>query len=212
MDSESSDGRLTRLELARELVEIFDELRTEQLNEVVAMNVPLDALEFFSAYAEEFCEGTATPSSVRKRLPNLMLLGYLLRLLEERLPGRTRALRRLSRARDPDGVRAAAGRPLFAGDRAAATWCSPRDRSRSIPRPASWSAGTIEAQAERVLENLRAVLEAAGSGHGPRAAHDRLRDRPVALRPSQCGVRRATSTRRRRRARRCRWPRCRSAR
>ena len=86
MDSESSDGRLTRLELARELVEIFDELRIEQLNEMVAMNVPLDALQFFSAYAEEFSEGTATPASVRKRLPNLMLLGYLLRLLEERLP------------------------------------------------------------------------------------------------------------------------------
>jgi len=86
MDSESSDGRLTRLELARELAEIFDELRVEQLNEVVALNVPLDALEFFGAYAEDFCEGTGTPASVRKRLPNLMLLGYLLRLLEERLP------------------------------------------------------------------------------------------------------------------------------
>lgn len=86
MDSESSDGRLTRLELAHELAEIFDELKIEQLNEVVALNVPLDALEFFAAYAEDFAEGTATPSSVRKRLPNLMLLGYLLRLLEERLP------------------------------------------------------------------------------------------------------------------------------
>jgi len=86
MDSESSDGRLTRLELAHELAEIFDELKIEQLNEVVAMNVPMDALEFFAAYAEDFAEGTATPASVRKRLPNLMLLGYLLRVLEERLP------------------------------------------------------------------------------------------------------------------------------
>ena len=86
MDFESSDGPLTRLELAQELAEIFDELKIEQLNEVVALNVPLDALEFFAAYAEDFADGTATPLSVRKRLPNLMLLGYLLRLLEERLP------------------------------------------------------------------------------------------------------------------------------
>jgi hypothetical protein len=86
MDFESSDGPLTRLELAQNLAEIFDELRVEQINEVIAMNVPVDALEFFAAYAEDFADGTATPKAVRKRLPNLMLLGYLLRVLEERLP------------------------------------------------------------------------------------------------------------------------------
>ena len=57
MGSSDTTDRLTREELAWELVEIFDELRIEQINEVVAKNVPLDTLEFFSAYADEFGDG-----------------------------------------------------------------------------------------------------------------------------------------------------------
>ena len=86
MDSEIPEDRLTRQELAWELAEIFDELRVDQLNELVAINVPLDALEFFASYADEFCGEVEIDSGTRRRLPNLMLLGYLLRLLEERLP------------------------------------------------------------------------------------------------------------------------------
>ncbi len=86
MNSEIPSDRLTRQELAWELVEIFDELRVDQLNELVAINVPLDMLEFFSSYAAEFCSDDEIGSGARRRLPNLMLLGYLLRLLEERLP------------------------------------------------------------------------------------------------------------------------------
>lgn len=78
--------RLTRNELAWELAEIFDELHVDKLNEMIAMNVPLDALEFFSAYASEFAEEDVLAPNTRNRLPNLMLLGYLLRLLEERIP------------------------------------------------------------------------------------------------------------------------------
>ena len=79
--------RLTRQELAWELVEIFDELHVDKLNEMIAMNVPLETLEFFSAYANEFADADRVVSAnTRNRLPNLMLLGYLLRLLEERLP------------------------------------------------------------------------------------------------------------------------------
>ena len=86
MDSEIPSDRLPRQELAWELAEIFDELRVDQLNELVAINVPIDALEFFSSYADEFCGDQEIDSGTRRRLPNLMLLGYLLRLLEERLP------------------------------------------------------------------------------------------------------------------------------
>jgi hypothetical protein len=86
MGSEITSGRLTRQEIAWELAEIFDELRVDQMNELVAMNVPLDTLEFFATYANEFCAEDEIESGARRRLPNLMLLGYLMRLLEERLP------------------------------------------------------------------------------------------------------------------------------
>lgn len=85
MGTDVRTDRLTRQELAWELVEIFDELRVDQMNELVAMNVPLDMLEFFASYANEFSDDAALDAGTRKRLPNLMLLGYLLRLLEERL-------------------------------------------------------------------------------------------------------------------------------
>ena len=83
MDS-FSDNRLTHAELAWELVEIFDELGVDQLNEMVAKNVPFETLEFFSSYAAAFGKDQFEGSDTR-RLPNLMLLGYLLRVLEERL-------------------------------------------------------------------------------------------------------------------------------
>jgi hypothetical protein len=86
MSTEIPSDRLTRQELAWELVEIFDELRVDQMNELVAINVPLDTLEFFMSYANEFCRDGKVDSGTRRRLPNLMLLGYLLRLLEERIP------------------------------------------------------------------------------------------------------------------------------
>ena len=86
MGSEIAGGRLSRREIAWELAEIFDELRVDQMNEMVAMNVPLDTLEFFATYADEFCSEDQIESGARRRLPNLMLLGYLMRLLEERLP------------------------------------------------------------------------------------------------------------------------------
>lgn len=76
---------LTREELAWELVELFDEMKIDDINEVLAKNVPFDTLEFFGAYAEEFGSSQGLPPQERKRLPNLMLLGYLLRILEERL-------------------------------------------------------------------------------------------------------------------------------
>ena len=83
--TEASDPELTREELAWELVEVLDELTSEEIAELVAKNVPSDAHEFFKHYAREFCEGLRIDKSITARLPNLMLLGYLLRVLEERL-------------------------------------------------------------------------------------------------------------------------------
>jgi len=83
--AETDDRGLTREELAWELVEVLDELTVEELNELVAKNVPLESIEFFSRYAKEFCEGLPIDEATAKRLPNLMLLGYLLRVLEDRL-------------------------------------------------------------------------------------------------------------------------------
>jgi hypothetical protein len=83
--ADQSDPELTREELAWELVEVLDELTADELSELVTKNVPREAHEFFTHYAREFCEGLPIDKSIRSRLPNLMLLGYLLRVLEERL-------------------------------------------------------------------------------------------------------------------------------
>jgi DNA integrity scanning protein DisA with diadenylate cyclase activity len=82
---DTSDDNLTRLELAWELVELFGELPVDQINEVLAKNVPIDTLEFFAAYAEDFSKVEGVAEMTAKKLPNLLLLGYLLRVLEERL-------------------------------------------------------------------------------------------------------------------------------
>ena len=74
----------TRSELAWELVELFDELGIDQLNEMVAKNVPFETLEFFNAYVAGLSEDTLSTTE-RRQLPNLMLIGYLVRVLEERL-------------------------------------------------------------------------------------------------------------------------------
>ncbi len=76
---------MTHTEMAWEFAEVFSELSVEQINEVLAKNVPLETLEFFTEYAESFAKGEVVKGSTAGRLPNLMLLGYLLRVLEERL-------------------------------------------------------------------------------------------------------------------------------
>jgi hypothetical protein len=81
----TSDTQLTSEELGWELVEVFDALKTDEINEMLAKNVPLDTLRFFAGYAEQVGEAESIDVDARKRLPNLLLLGYLLRLLEERL-------------------------------------------------------------------------------------------------------------------------------
>jgi hypothetical protein len=76
---------MTFEEMAWEFAEVFDELEISQINEMLARNVPLQTLEFFSKYADGFAADGEVGEDTRARLPNLMLIGYLLRVLEERL-------------------------------------------------------------------------------------------------------------------------------
>ena len=76
---------MTFEEMAWEFAEVFDELDIKQINEMLAKNVPLETLDFFSQYAESFAIADEIDDQTRQRLPNLMLIGYLLRVLEERL-------------------------------------------------------------------------------------------------------------------------------
>ena len=47
---------MNHAELAWEFAEVFGELPTEQINEMLAKNVPLETLDFFTSYAESFAE------------------------------------------------------------------------------------------------------------------------------------------------------------
>lgn len=76
---------MTFEEMAWEFAEVFDELEVAEINQMLARNVPLESLDFFSQYAEEFVADGEVDAKTRGRLPNLMLIGYLLRVLEERL-------------------------------------------------------------------------------------------------------------------------------
>jgi hypothetical protein len=77
--------RLTREQLAWELVELVDELSADEMNELLAKNVPLETLRFIAAYAEDFAEAYSVEEPASRRLPNLVVLGYLLSVLEQRL-------------------------------------------------------------------------------------------------------------------------------
>ena len=80
-------GQPTHHQLAWGLVEVFDELTVERVNEMLAKNVPMETLEFFAAYAEQFAAEQELDPGAARRVPNLLLLGYLLRVVEERVLG-----------------------------------------------------------------------------------------------------------------------------
>ena len=63
----------------------FDELSVDNVNEMLAKNVPMETLRFISAYTEDFADVHELGERTRKSLPNLMVFGYLLKVLEERL-------------------------------------------------------------------------------------------------------------------------------
>ena len=76
---------MTFEEMAWEFIEVFDELDVAQTNELLAKNVPIEMLEFFGKYAEDFGEVIGAPRETTDQLPNLLIIGYLLRVLEQRL-------------------------------------------------------------------------------------------------------------------------------
>jgi hypothetical protein len=76
---------MTHAELAWEFAEIFEQLSVERVNEMLAKNVPMETLDFFSSYCESFARAERVEGPLAQRLPNLLLVGYLLRVLEERL-------------------------------------------------------------------------------------------------------------------------------
>ena len=81
-----TEGDMTIDEMAWEFAEVFDDLDTDQINEMLAKNVPLETLQFFTAYSADFASTEGLAGDTFQRLPNLMLIGYLLRVLEERIP------------------------------------------------------------------------------------------------------------------------------
>ncbi len=76
---------MTFEEMAWEFAEVFDDLDIDQVNEMLARNVPIDTLKFFTQYADDFSRNSEIDPKTRGRLPNLMLIGYLICLLEDRL-------------------------------------------------------------------------------------------------------------------------------
>ena len=85
MSLSDRDARLTREELAWELAEIFAELPVERINEMLSKNIPYETLDFIARYAEDFADVHGVEGSARRNLPNLFLLGYLMRIVEDRL-------------------------------------------------------------------------------------------------------------------------------
>ena len=80
---------MTGREIAIEFTEIFDDLDTADINTMLAKNVSMELLEFFSTYAEKFADDCDAKGldreELRGQLPNLLIIGYIIRVLEERL-------------------------------------------------------------------------------------------------------------------------------
>jgi hypothetical protein len=80
---------MTGREIAIEFTEMFDDFDVKDVNTMLAKNVSMDMLEFFSSYADRFADDLAARGldleDLRGRLPNLLIIGYIIRVLEERL-------------------------------------------------------------------------------------------------------------------------------
>ncbi len=80
-------------EIAMEFTEMWKDLDISEINQMLAKNVSMDMLEFFSSYAQEFATDCLPNSAdepldeelFRNRVPNLLIIGYIIRLLEERI-------------------------------------------------------------------------------------------------------------------------------
>jgi hypothetical protein len=77
------------LELAIEFTDLWEELDARSINTMLAGNVSVDLLEFFVNYAQDFADECIPQEQqgdeLRRRLPNLLIIGYIIRLLDERV-------------------------------------------------------------------------------------------------------------------------------
>lgn len=79
---------MTGRELAIEFTNLWQDLNAAEINTMLARNVSVDLLEFFSSYADQFVESLPPDldlEELRHQLPNLLIIGYIIRVLEERL-------------------------------------------------------------------------------------------------------------------------------
>ena len=79
--------KMNSRELAQEFTQLWDSLDTTEINTMLAKNVSVELLEFFVSYADEFLSAVSSDDSIefRERLPNLLVIGYIIRILEERV-------------------------------------------------------------------------------------------------------------------------------
>jgi hypothetical protein len=86
-----SERTLSARELAVEFTDLWHGFEPEQINTMLARNVSMELLEFFSNYANEFADqhldddDDAVSPDLRSQLPNLLIIGYIIRILEERI-------------------------------------------------------------------------------------------------------------------------------
>jgi hypothetical protein len=79
---------MTGLELAVEFTYFFNDTATTEIYTMLANNVSYELLEFFSTYTDDFVEllpKDMNPDELKHQLPNLLIIGYIIRVLEERL-------------------------------------------------------------------------------------------------------------------------------
>ena len=76
---------MTFEEMAWEFVDVFDSLDHNQINQMLVKNVPYETIEFVARYAANFGDENGIEGPARDALPNLLLIGYLLHVLEQRL-------------------------------------------------------------------------------------------------------------------------------
>ena len=80
---------MTGLELAIEFTDLWKDLETSEINKMLAQNVSYELLEFFSSYANdvarELLPDKEHSEELKRQLPNLLIIGYIIRILEERV-------------------------------------------------------------------------------------------------------------------------------
>ncbi|MEE2678258.1 MAG: hypothetical protein VX546_06730 [Myxococcota bacterium] len=85
MDALHSDSTVSTQQICWELAEIFNGLSEDSFDELIAKNVPADIAEFASRYGDDFSKVHGLTEVARTQIPSLILLGYLARIVEERL-------------------------------------------------------------------------------------------------------------------------------